>query len=154
MKPGDFFLLHEGDPESRIIQFTTDSHWNHAGLITDVDGGTLEALNTGVTADTLTRFAEGSYVVIDTELTDDQRAACVIAARACVGDGYDWLDLLGIGADMLTHAKIVVGTASHFICSAFVAQELAQVGAVMPPAYDVRLMSPGALAAWWKVDPK
>jgi hypothetical protein len=150
MKPGDFFLLHEEDVESRIIQFGTASHWNHAGFIIDENGGTLEALSTGIVSLNVDRFKEGSYEIVDTQLPDATRESVIAWAKTCLGDGYDWLDIIGIGADTLMHAKIVLGTAAHFICSAYVAQGYVLNGVIVPPGYDVRIISPGGLAAWWK----
>jgi uncharacterized protein YycO len=138
--------------ESRLIQFATRSAWNHCGLITSAAGDTLEALNTGVTAGSLARFGAKEYVVVDTGLSDAQRAAAVRFGTLCAGEPYDWLDLLGIGFDALTHANVVVGTDKHVICSAFVANCLVAAG--LTPPDDARMESPGALAAWWKVKPK
>jgi hypothetical protein len=70
----------------------------------------------------------------------------------CAGEPYDWLDLLGIGFDRLAHLKLVIGTAQHVICSAFVAECLVAAG--LTPPDDPRMESPGDLAAWWKVEPR
>jgi uncharacterized protein YycO len=151
MQAGDFFLFHGSDPESRIIQFGTHSHWNHCGLITSTTGDTLEALSDGVRSETITRFNARDYVVVDSGLTDTQRAAVCAAAALDIGELYDWLDIVGIGIDTLTRTRFVMGTDKHVICSAFVAACYATVGKTPPE--DARLVSPGALAQWFSVVP-
>jgi uncharacterized protein YycO len=145
MKPGDIFLVSEPDRVSRVIQWATHGDFNHAGIVTGDDGAMVEALSAGVAAGNLAKYAGVRCAVVDTGLTDAERAVAVAFALGCVGDAYDWLDIASFGINLLTDGALILGQAHKFICSALVYRSLQWANPARFPA-DCHTISPNDLA--------
>ena len=96
--PGDHFVVRTGGWAGQVIRLGTQSQVNHAGIVLDADGATVEAQPGGAVYGHLSRYRRHLVVVNDLELlTDLQRARIAVEARALVGTPYSWLDIVALG---------------------------------------------------------
>jgi hypothetical protein len=95
-QPGDVALFRGSALGSRLIQFGTKSRYNHAGIVVDREGRTLEAFSRGADWGRLSR-KRGEMMVLRLPLTDEQRARILPVAERIHGTPYSWRGLAAIG---------------------------------------------------------
>ena len=129
-RAGDIFLEHDTDWPDRLIQLgqrirspKLASHWNHAGIVVDDGGRTVEATNKGVAYDTLGNPSRGETVVIPVEPAE-ARAKVVEFAMQRVGDKYSFAAIATIVVTLLTGSRWVWARRGTYICSGLVASAL------------------------------
>lgn len=124
--PGFYFCVATPGWGSRLIRWGTRSAFNHAGMITSVEGDTVEAQPGGVRKGHLSAY-NGYKAVISSGLSMDldQQTKVVAAAAAMIGVPYndlgivdDGLESLGIVWKWLANAA---NTDEELICSQAVA---------------------------------
>lgn len=129
-RPGDFFLYAGSDPVGRLIEFgewlNGDGfpwrfpRYSHSGVLLD-DGTIIEAEPGGARIRPVTEYAADLMVWSSWDLTDDQRAAIVAAARKYEGVPYSFLDYFALAAHRF-HLPIpclrrYIASTKHMICS-------------------------------------
>lgn len=157
-QPGDFavtsisgdvgFLISLGE----LLNGSAWGHWDHAFVYVG-DGQIVEAEPGGARLAGVDEYA-GRPVAWSTgrvELTDDQRAVVVAAARSFVGVPYSAADYLALA---LWHfrlripwAKRVMNSRSSMICSQLVAASLDAAGLNLFPGREPGDITPADLAA-------
>ena len=95
--PGDLFVVRTHGWAARAIQVFTNSWANHAGIVTDNSGATVEAQPQGAEMGNLSTYA-GDRILVGSpvELTSQQRAAISTAALRLQGTPYSWLDIVSL----------------------------------------------------------
>jgi len=89
--PGDFAVVATPGLMARLIRLVTRSTVNHAFILTDL-GRIIEADPSGAQVVLLANY-DGMYQAwSQMDLTPEQRAAIVDAARSHLGDPYSWVD--------------------------------------------------------------
>lgn len=92
MRPGDFALERDSGLIGWAIRLFTRSRWNHAKLIVDESGKTLEALASGAVYGKV----QPTDIVIQAPLADNQRADIAHIAWLLEGRPYAYLDILAL----------------------------------------------------------
>lgn len=110
-----------------VIRRGTHSRYDHAGIVVDHDGGTVEAEPGGVRRGHLDDY-DGCRLAlnIDEDTTVDQRRSVAAAAVSMLGTPYNDLDIVECGLEALGWhwrwlAKLAAGD-HELICSQLVAQ--------------------------------
>lgn len=93
MRPGDFALERGHGLVAAAIRLGTRSRFNHAKLVISENGDVLESLADGAEYGTV----KPTDLVIETPLTDAERAAIPDIATLLYGTPYAWLDVVAIG---------------------------------------------------------
>jgi hypothetical protein len=95
--PGDFFVVRTGGWAAAVIRWGTRSEFNHAGIITDELGNTVEAQPHGAVRGNIASY-DGDRLLYGSgiPLTSLQRGAVVAAAMSLVGTPYSWLDIVSL----------------------------------------------------------
>lgn len=109
-----------------VIRMATRSQYDHAGIITDPDGGIIEAEPGGVRTGNLSEYA-GCRIAVNSgeDTTAAQRAAVVAAAQLMLGDHYNAAAIADDGLETLGWhwrwlAKLAAGD-GEVVCSQLVA---------------------------------
>lgn len=136
-KPGDFFLLAGTDAIGRLIDIGEfaygdgPSKYTHAGILL---GGTdiLEAEPGGARVRPYTEYPAEQLTWSSWDLTDEQRAAIVAAARKYIGTPYSFLDYGALTAHRL-HIPLpglrqYIASTKHMVCSQLVDQSYVDAG--------------------------
>jgi hypothetical protein len=157
LRPGDFILTHQKDrrwwmPGFALIRLGQAlrlpreyAFWNHAALVVDDSGKTIEAFNDGVHYGHVSAYAETEYTAVYLQATDADRAQAVAYAEEYVGSRYGWSVIANITA------KLVIGNwwpfigTNALICSALVAESTRAMGYTYK-GYLIRRIMPGELA--------
>lgn len=129
---GGFYLYHGDSFADRLIQWGTRSHWNHAGVIVNTRGGTVEAQSRGVVTDTLTRHDPARVRIVDTALTDAERRLVVTTAQGFLGDRYGWLSVIAAAINAVWRFPLILGTDKAPDCFVLVAHCLFHAGVDLP----------------------
>jgi hypothetical protein len=132
--PGDFFLLHNTTPSSRVILFgewwryhgenRKYSRWSHCGGFLDTKGTIIEALFSGVKIDNISKYKDLTYYVVHTKLSASNKVQSVNAAKSFLNDKYGWVSDLSIGFQFATGVKLRVTVNNTINCSGLVAMML------------------------------
>ena len=129
-RAGDIFLEHDTHWPDRMIQLgqrlrspKLASYWNHAGIVADDNGKTIEATARGVAYDTLGNPSRGETIIIPVEPAE-ARARVVAFAMGRVGDRYSYAAIGSIVVTLLTGARWVIAKAGTYICSGLAASAL------------------------------
>ena len=102
LAPGSHFVVRTGGLAGQVIRLGTRSQANHAGIILDADGTTVEAQPGGAVVGHLSRYKRHLVVVNDLEPLDDATRAWIVdEARALIGTPYSWLDIAALGLTAL-----------------------------------------------------
>lgn len=133
-KPGDLILTHRDQLASKLITFgqrlrfrghdAPFAHWSHVACIVGYHGELVEALGNGVCAGNLKRYVDVEYHYVPVKATEQDRQQMARFAKACVGRGYNYAEILALGLTLTTGAKIVFGNPGSLICSALGAEML------------------------------
>ena len=172
--PGDFILTHGTAMYSHLIRIGEylryrNKRWcryNHAAMIVSPTGDLVEALGNGVVRSNITKYeyngdlhhmscgcenGRQNYQVIDISSvapTSADRERIVRFALSCVGQPYDWTDILSVSLSLLTGAKLSIETEGHMICSGLVARSLERSMAIFPRS--AQHMMPADLAEYFQ----
>ncbi len=152
VQPGDIFLAHSPGLLSKIIRFgerirtpSVDAFWNHAGVIIDAQGNTLEAEAKGIVARNMSDHPIS--VTIDSGMTPAQRASVLAFAESCKGDPYSYVDILSISARLLTGWHFSFHGSRALICSQYAAKAWEHGGKIWP-MLDTACVMPSNLGEW------
>lgn len=152
-EPGDIFLTHSNTFYGWLIRFgerirdgKAASAWNHAGVIVDSSGTTVEAVGRGVVVSHMS--AHPHSVVIDAGMTPQDREQVVSFAKSCVGAEYGYLDVVSIGFRILLRHTPTLHTTDSLICSELAARALEHGGWICPKL-DTSEVMPSDLAKWF-----
>ena len=91
--PGDVALARGSGIVDALIRWGTRSRYNHARLVVDGLGETVEALSSGA----IRRHVQLTDVIVRPPLTGKQRAAIPGIAASLVGTPYGFLDVAALG---------------------------------------------------------
>lgn len=91
-KPGDYAVVRTGGFVGQMIRLLTRSRHNHAFIIVDEAGTTVEAFPSGAALGNVSKYRRLTVSRLD--LPDASRAAVVQEALGLVGRGYGFLDIL------------------------------------------------------------
>ena len=102
LAPGTYFVVRTSGLAGQIIRLGTRSQVNHAGIVLDTDGTTVEAQPGGAVIGHLRRYRRHLVIVNDLEtIPDSTRALICDQARAMVGTPYSWLDIAALALTSL-----------------------------------------------------
>jgi uncharacterized protein YycO len=100
---GDYFVVRTNGWAARLIQFGTNSKWNHAGIYIG-DNKIVEARPSGVTIGNLSKY-DGKLILwntkVDTSLTETERLYIRSRAVKFVNDGYGFWSIINIALKIL-----------------------------------------------------
>lgn len=148
--PGDFILCHRRGIASALIRwgerirFRSGARWSHAALIESPEV-IIEALSRGVVRTKLSHYHDIEYILVHTQLSDQDTAQALAFAQACLGQRYGFITDFAIGLRFLTPGHgLWFGTDGTQICSGLVAQALTRGWAVF--SQNPASLSPAELA--------
>lgn len=160
---GDFLLTHRNAFPSRMIAFGQRlrfrgrrrryAHWSHAVIVAGDYGELIEALGGGVLRTNINRYRNVEYHIVHVAMTDTERAHVVAYAQAMADrhERYGWLEIISLGLQLLTGARLALTTDGHMICSGLVSTGLERTAAIFPR--NAGCMLPADLAAYYDVCP-
>ena len=111
----------------------------------------IQADEQGVHVSPLTDLDGVDYVVVDSQMTDAQRATAIAHARFCVHEAYAFVRFVFLALVYVTGCWLSVGLDAHKLCSGLGADCLCRGPANFP--HDAANMSPVNLAVYYKVAP-
>jgi cell wall-associated NlpC family hydrolase len=162
-EPGDFILTHANHWISRLIRFSQKlrmrgarrefTHWSHAAMVVDMDGGLVEAEVRGVQRAHISKYVNVEYHLVrlgDTATADD-RAQAVAFALSRIGQPFGFGSMSGIALSLLTGSRVSFWHDSHDICSGLVARALERTWIIFER--DPEDMLPSDLAEAYEVRP-
>ena len=133
-EPGDFILVETNGFAAKTIRFgqwlryhgkmKPFSHWNHAGIIINSNGDTIEAKPTNVSQGNIKDYTNCPVYVISTKLNNQSVQQVEAAAKSFLNDGYGWFTIASIVLQLLTGVKFQLSFGNSVICSGLVAQSL------------------------------
>jgi len=158
-QPGDFILVETGGIAAKTIRLgqliryhgrmKPFAKWNHAAIITDVDGTLIEARPTDVTRANISEYTNFSVYVVHTNLDEQSQKQTIAAAESFLNDKYGWITILSIMVQLLTGIKVQISFGNSIICSALVAQSLWAAGVIFSD--NTYQMMPADLAAAFNI---
>lgn len=160
-EPGDFFLVHhKKNPISRLIRFGQAirihgedrkyCHWNHAVLIIDDEGNTVEALGKGVSRQHISAYDGVEYVLVNVKASEPDRQQIIDFGQQVVGLQYGFLTIGSIAFSVLTGGKFIFSMEDQLICSGLVARSQERAGALFNRNPDH--IMPADLAKYYQVE--
>lgn len=121
IRGGDLVLVHSDYRISKLIQFCTNSFWNHVAVVLNEEGDITEALGSGIIRSNLSEWKQSVFIILSPEeLTDQQRREITEHAGWIVGQGwsYDKVTLVGMILFWISGGKFMLsGGAKSAICS-------------------------------------
>lgn len=97
MTTGDYFVVRTGGIAAWFIRFGCRSWANHAGVIIDDQGRTVEAKPSGACYGNVADYGTDRMLAgTPTTLDPDTRARIAVRAEALVGTPYSWLDIVSL----------------------------------------------------------
>lgn len=152
MKPGDILLVESSGFLPWLIRLGERIHrrgpscrWSHVAVIVSAEGDTIEAQASGVLVSNVAHHPVCQ--VVDTGLSDQDRAQAAAFAVSCLGVRYGYLTILSIALDLLSPDFITLRSPRTLICSELAARALEHGGWVSPELDTSRVM-PSDLAHW------
>lgn len=149
--PGSIALFHSKGFLGKLIRFgerirgKKGTYWNHAGVIIDEAGNTVEALGHGVMNDEL---GTRDFTILNpADMSDLQRAKVVTFAKSCLGDHYGYLTIVSIGVDLVIRSRFSFRNGKSLICSELAARAL-EHGSWICPKLDTSHVMPSDLDKW------
>lgn len=163
-QPGDFLLTRGHAWTSVLIRVGERlrfrganrrfAYWNHAALFTDVNGGIIEALGSGVKAGNISKYAPIDYHVVRLDnVSGGDRQHEVEFAKDCLAkhDKYGYLTIASIAFSLLFGGRLEVNVDGQEICSGLVGRALERTGEIFEE--DPWRMMPADLAQAYQVEP-
>lgn len=148
MLPGDVMLTHSPGPIGWAIRLGErmrspfGARWNHAGIVTSASGDTIEAWTRGVVRSVVSHHPE--RIILPCPAGVD-RNRVVAAAVECLGERYNFMDILALAVDCLFGTSLHDSDRGQVICSELVTQCLV-AGGWHSPKEPAALMMPSDLA--------
>lgn len=158
MKPGDFVFFRATAWTSKLILLgqwfrfhgTPYGHWSHCALaVSETD--VISANAAGIQRQPLSAYAGEEQLVVDSGMSDPDRAEAVAFATSCLREPYGYLELVFIGLSYLTGMRVSIALDGQEVCSSLVARSLERGTAIFPR--DPSHMAPGDLAQYYKAVP-
>lgn len=125
MSPGTYACVRTGGFYAWLIRTGTRSHYNHAFIITDFNGGIIEADPGGARRSNISAYGTDDIVFCTDKPTEKQVAQILTKAETLLGTPYGWTDIarlalrcLGLQWGWLTRAA---DNERAMICSQLVA---------------------------------
>lgn len=109
--PGDIWLGNGSSLQDRFIHLITGCPFNHAALIVDEDGSTIELVtHGGIRKTAISQEREDKYYVIKIDMTDADRQHVIDFAYSCLNQksSYDFLGLLSLTMNVLFKIPLVL----------------------------------------------
>lgn len=154
-QPGDFLLCHRKGFASAVIRwgerirFRSGARWSHCALIETPDT-IIEALTKGVVRNPLSNYRHIEYILVRTELSQEDQAQAIAFARSCIGEPYSFLTDFAIAIRFLTPGRgLWFGLNGSQICSGLVAQALTRGWAIF--SKNPASISPAEVAQDYRV---
>jgi uncharacterized protein YycO len=129
-KAGDFWIGHNNTLPDRIVHILSRSDWNHAGLIIDSTGNTIEVTEGGIKRIKLRSEKENQIVVVRLKLNSTQRRDIVDYAQSQLKKRVRF-SFASIFCNLLHKTlgwQLVIKVSPNMICSEFVANALIHGG--------------------------
>lgn len=152
-KTGDYFVVRTGGIAGWLIRLGTRSPYNHAGVVVDGHGRTVEAKPSGACYGNIADYGTDRMLVgCPVRLTSDVRRSIAVHAGQLVGTPYSWLDILALallqfGVTRPRWIERRVARTDRLVCSGLVDLAYRQAGIELfddgRPFQDV---TPGDLA--------
>lgn len=96
-QPGSYFVVRTTGWAAWVIRLGTRSWCNHAGVIIDSDGNTVEAKPQGARRGNVSDYADDRLQIIDLlDATDPRRARIAAIAVELIGTPYGWPDIVSL----------------------------------------------------------
>lgn len=161
--PGDFILAHRHNLIAGLISLAQKrrfkgpdavyAHWTHSAMIVEKDGALVEAEDTGVRQNPISRYHADEYhlVRLGPEFSAEGRARAVAYSKAHIGQGFGFLDMFGASLYLLFGWPLRLVRHGHEICSGLVTAALQAGGLV--PELDAVLTLPADIAKLFDVRP-
>lgn len=122
--PGTFFVVRTSGWAAPIIRGVTRSEVNHAGIILDTEGRTMEAQPKGADFGRVDNYKNDVLYVANLNLMPAVTVTVVENAIKLKGRGYGWLDIASIGLLQYgikpAYIRDIVEESSYLICSQLV----------------------------------
>lgn len=128
MNAGDVFLYSGIDHGDRIIRWATRSPWSHCGVIVSPQGGTIEALSTGVARCDIGRLDAARVRIVPLDMEDDERERGLRWLGTVVGRRYGFVGIASVALSLVTGSHFFFGLDGTMTCSVVVAKYLSRVG--------------------------
>ncbi|MGH9095686.1 MAG: hypothetical protein ACRDXE_11040 [Acidimicrobiales bacterium] len=155
-RPGDFLLTHGDATVDHLIQFGQRLRYdkaycwfNHAVLVVGEAGDTVEAQAQGVIRSHIDHYAPGEYAIVNSGLSDADRADAARFGQGMVGVPYGWVTDVSIGLTFLTGDTLRFSTGGTVICSGLVAAALSLDEFRVDPSH----VPPAGLARHYDIRP-
>lgn len=126
------------------------ARWTHSALIVSEDGDICEALERGVTRDSISKYRGTDYLIVHVTASDAQCKLACGFAETRVGDQYGILNFVGLAIQSLFGWDLSVHMDGQFICSGLVARATEKYIEAYPRSPEN--MMPGDLAFFWGAD--
>jgi hypothetical protein len=123
------------------------ARWTHSALIVSADGEICEALESGVSQDSIEKYRGSDYIVVHVNALAVQRDLACGFAESRVGDRYGIVDFVGLAFQALFGWKLSVNIDGQYICSGLVARATEKYIEAYPRSPED--MMPGDLAYFW-----
>ena len=150
--PGDMFLSRSNSLVGSIIRFgerlrtpSKAAFWNHAGIVINAQGETVEAEGSGVIKGNLSNHDYKVVVPFTGSAADRQQV--VDSALSYIGDPYGYLDIVSIAVKLLTGLHLSFHGSRSLICSQLAAKAW-EHGGWISPIIDTAAVMPSNLAEW------
>jgi hypothetical protein len=156
--PGDFILKAGRDGFSPLVYLgqrlrypESLARYTHAALVSDRDGGLIEATWRGVMRTHLSKYEGDEYVFVRVRSVPWDRAQALLFAESVADEryGYGYLGIVAVALWLLTGTRLWFGLSGSVFCSALVAEALTRSGFVWPKPPS--MMLPADLAAYFGV---
>ena len=154
VRPGDILLVHSSSIQSKLIQISTKSWWNHCAIAVSAVV-LVEAVGSGVKTAPIDSYAAlpaDATRWIDTGRTDGQRALAVAYALSRVGRKYNRVEISSIALGIVSGWKFTFGVDGADICSGLVGEALERAGVTF--SKDGQNLTPADLAAFYAITPR
>lgn len=162
LRAGDFILTFQDGFYSKLIRIgqalrfrgkdAQFAKYTHTALVENNTGDLIEALGNGVVRSHISKYTPKEYVLVKILASDEDRTEMISFARYCLGEQYDWLDIVCIALSLLTGLKISMGFSAKQICSGLVSKALERTSAKFP--LDNKSITPAHLAKWYLTSQK
>jgi len=123
------------------------ARWTHSALIVSEDGEICEAIESGVTRDSIEKYRGSDYMVVHPVGLPVQRELACGFAETRVGDKYGIVNFVGLAIQCLFGWNLSVHMDEQFICSGLVARATEKYIDAYPRSPED--MMPGDLAYFW-----
>ena len=117
------------------------------------DGTLVEALGRGVQRTSISRYRDVEYHLVHVDAQPAERLNVIRYGETMWRrhTRYGWLEIVSLGVQLLTGARVALTTDGHMICSGLVATALERTDAIFPR--NAGCCMPADLTAYYDVLP-